>query len=146
MTASKLLEKSLDELTKKLKELVVSYPAELQPVCDALAAINSRGTETSSFRRNLKELAAAVIQVRALTGSASRLRELPVPPYDLWLPFKAKDSTTTDSEDLIEAMKIFNHKVTTLMSECDTTGAAPARTQEQGRDDAGPGGRKSEDA
>lgn len=111
MTATDLLKNSLDTLAAKLKELSADYSSELQPICEALSGMTARGLETTDFRRNLKELARAVIQLRTGVGSPARFRELPVPPYDLWLPFKAEDLRTADSADLIEAGRIFNAKV-----------------------------------
>ncbi|HEV7892056.1 MAG TPA: hypothetical protein VGP08_15530 [Pyrinomonadaceae bacterium] len=114
MTANILLGASLEALAAKLGELGDTYPSELKPVCEALAAISARGGETDDFRRNLKDLAEAVIHVRTRPGSPQRLRELPVPPYDLWLPFKAEDLTPSDPEDIVDAVRIFNHKVSEL--------------------------------
>ncbi|MGB9179543.1 MAG: hypothetical protein WCB68_09905 [Pyrinomonadaceae bacterium] len=112
MTANELLKSSLNTLATKLGEFPDEHSSEFQPISKVLNEITERGMETDAFRKNLKELAEAVIQVRK--SSPSRFRELPVPPYDLWLPFKAEDLTPTDSVDLEEAKQIFNHKVTEL--------------------------------
>lgn len=148
MTANKLLENSLDTLAAKLGELTADHASELQGICDVLATITSRGMEPADFRRNLKELAEAVIHVRTRPNSPSRFRELPVPPYDLWLPFKAEDSTTTDSEEMFEAMKIFNHKVTALalLNACAADARPQAQPQTSSREDSGAGARQTEDS
>lgn len=114
MDANKLLGNSLDALTAKLKELVEDYPTELKPICDVLGSITAHGEDANVFRRDLKDLAEAVIHVRTRPGSPVRFRELPVPPYDLWLPFKAEDLTPSDPEDILDAVRIFNHKVSDL--------------------------------
>lgn len=114
MSPNNLLRNSLDVLATKLGELTEDYPSELKPICDVLATITSRGEEAGEFRRNLKDLAEAVIHVRTRPGSPPRFRELPVPPYDLWLPFKAEDLTPSDPEDIVDAVRIFNHKVSEL--------------------------------
>jgi hypothetical protein len=115
MTVDKVLEDSLEKLTKKLTELMVTYPAELQPICAALNTIVSRGMNTDGFRRDLKDLAEAVITVRRTSGAPAPFRELPVPPYDLWLPFKAADLTPADAEDLSEPAQVLNHKITAMV-------------------------------
>ena len=115
MTVDKVLEDSLEKLTKKLTELMATYPAELQPICAALNTMVSRGMNTDGFRRDLKDLAEAVITVRRTSGAPAPFRELPVPPYDLWLPFKAADLTPADAEDLSEPAQVLNHKVTAMV-------------------------------
>lgn len=111
MTANRLLGNSLEALAAKLGELAEEYPAELKPVCEVLATISARRDEPNDFRRNLKDLAEAVIHVRTRPNCPPRFRELPVPPYDLWLPFKAEDLTPSDPEAMPEAIRIFNEKV-----------------------------------
>ena len=112
--ANRLLENSLEGLAVKIEELSIDHAVELQPICEALTIIHGRGMESTEFRVDLKELAEAVIKVLTRPGTPARLRELPIPPYDLWLPFKAEDLTPSDPEDLVEAMRIFNHKVSDL--------------------------------
>jgi hypothetical protein len=114
MTANVLLEDSLERLTKKLNELMVNHATELQPICTALTNMTNRGMDADGFRRDLKELADAVITVRKASGAPPLFRELPVPPYDLWLPFKAADLTPADALDLSEPAQILNHKVTAM--------------------------------
>src|SRR5690349_2228099 len=107
LAATELLKNSLDKLATKLDELAAGHSAECQRIHDVLADITARGSETSEFRRDLKNLAQVVIAVRTQPGNAPSLRELPVPPYDLWLPFKAEDLTPSDPEDMVEATRIF---------------------------------------
>ncbi|MDQ3743129.1 MAG: hypothetical protein M3444_01980 [Acidobacteriota bacterium] len=132
MNANKLLGISLDALAAKLRELAEEYPSELKPVCDLLGSIASHEENTDVFRRDLKDLAEVVIQVRTQKGSPLRFRELPVPPYDLWLPFKAEDLTPSDPEDIVDAVRIFNHKVSELAftycrDNCDARDARPGQ-------------------
>ena len=114
MNVNKVLEDSLEKLAKKLSELMTTHPTELQPICTALSTIMSRETNTDNFRKDLKDLAEAVISVRRTSGAPGSFRELPVPPYDLWLPFKAADLTPADADDLSEPAQILNHKVTAM--------------------------------
>jgi hypothetical protein len=112
--AHTILEDSLERLVAKVDELAATHPLELQPIRAALAEINSNGVDAGSFQASLIKLAEAVIYVRKHPGSPSRLRDLPIPPYDLWLPFKARDLASSDPEDIADAIKIFkefNHKV-----------------------------------
>lgn len=114
MTAPKLLESSLDKLAAKLSELEADHSSELQSVRDVLARVGASSLEKKEFTRNLKDLAQAVIDVRIKSNVGSPLRQLPVPPYDLWLPFKADDLADSDSHDLDDAVRIFkefNEKV-----------------------------------
>lgn len=128
MTANVLLEDSLERLAKKLNELMDNYAAELQPICAALTTMINRGMETDGFRRDLKDLADAVITVRKTSGAPAPFRELPVPPYDLWLPFKAADLTPADAQDLSEPARILNHKVTAMAM---AAGCEPTSCEEQ---------------
>ena len=113
-TADKLLEDSLSRLAAKLDEFAVDYPAELRPICEAVKNIAEGGMETTDFKTNIRSLAQAVIDVRTKSGSPSRFRELPIPPYDLWLPFKADDLAPADTEDLDGVALIFNHRVSEM--------------------------------
>jgi len=121
MNVNAILEDSLERLAKKMNELMPTHPAELQPICNALTTMRSRGMNTEGFRRDLMNLAEAVIGVRKICGTSASFRDLPVPPYDLWLPFKAADLTPADAQDLSEAAQIFNHKVTAMAKsiECE---------------------------
>jgi hypothetical protein len=113
-TATDFLESSLNKLAAKLDELGADHSSELDRIRDALVQIAIRGLEVDDFTRNLKDLAEAVIHVRTKPGNTASLRELPVPPYDLWLPFKADDLADSDPHDLDDAVRIFkefNHKV-----------------------------------
>ena len=113
-TATRLLESSLDQLAAKLDDLAADHSAELDRIRETLAQIATRGLEANDFIWNLRDLAEAVIHVRTKLGNSAALRELPVPPYDLWLPFKARDSTRSDRQELENAVRIFkdfNHKV-----------------------------------
>lgn len=111
--ANQLLKESLDGLAGALGDLGADYASDLKPIREALAKNNERGTDTDDwFIRNLKDLAEAVITVRKAHQSEPLLGKLPIPPYDLWLPFKAKDSTDSDRVDFEEAKAILkNHKI-----------------------------------
>lgn len=115
MDANGLLEKSLDELAAKLDALAADHSQQLQPIRDAIMHIEERGGMTAeSFIRDLMELSGMVIQVRTQAASPA-LRDLPVPPYDLWLPFKAEDLTRSDRVDLPGAIRIYNQ----MVDKCD---------------------------
>ncbi|HJQ25466.1 MAG TPA: hypothetical protein VKA60_16215 [Blastocatellia bacterium] len=125
--ATTLLKSSLDCLSEKLGRL--ANDPELDRVREALAQIARRGLEPDDFVKDLKELAEAVIEVRKKPGNSAALRELPVPPYDLWLPFKAKDWTCSDAAELADAVRIFrefNHKVSPEALSPATPGSAGA--------------------
>ena len=111
--ANQLLKESLDGLAGALGDLGTDYASDLKPIREALAKNNERGTDTDDwFIRNLKDIAEAVITVRKAHRSEPLLGKLPIPPYDLWLPFKAKDSTDSDRVDFEEAKTILkNHKI-----------------------------------
>jgi hypothetical protein len=97
---------------------------ELRDIRAVLAEIDESGAEPSAFRRKLKDLAEAVIEARK-TGRYL-LRDLPIPPYDLWLPFKAQDLTSSDPEDIADAIEIFkdfNHKVNLPISRSASNGS-----------------------
>jgi TIR domain-containing protein len=141
-TANKILEDSLTKLGCKLNELLAGYSAELQPIRTALAEIDTRMVDPAVFKRSLISLAGAVINVRKSSPGSSPLRQLPVPPYDLWLPFMIPGQSTSDSEDLAEIPLTFNKKVDELIRKIITSAVVPQPKSEL----SGPKGDPSLDA
>ena len=129
MNANEFLEDSLDRLAADLDALWADHSSELEGIRQALANIAGRGTEPGEFRRSLMELAEAVIDVRKAHRGHQSLGKLPVPPYDLWLPFKARDFAPSDPEDLSETAPMFNHKVSQLAFRYSPAGAARENVQ-----------------
>jgi hypothetical protein len=87
--ADSKLNDSLKRFFKKFQELTPKHRSELEPIGRAVEAITTSGPKPETFVSDLLRFSAAVIEVRSSKGP-SALKELPVPPYDLWLPFKAK--------------------------------------------------------
>jgi hypothetical protein len=120
--ANELLEESLRVFGEKFNRVLVDQFTQLTPIGDALKQIRARGAgDPACFVRNLVDLSSAIIQVRnavdfstaVVIGKSSdaTLGSFPVPPYDLWLPFKAEDLTPGPAEGLDEAVQIFESSV-----------------------------------
>ncbi len=115
ITANDTLEGSLNTLAAELGKLSAAHSSELQPIRAALEGIYARGIEAGAFRKNLVELAKAVIEVRKTPGISASLQKLPVPPYDLWLPFMAQSLTPPVTEDLVAVTQIFKDRVSSFV-------------------------------
>jgi len=88
-------ELELEASLKQLREAIARAPEDEQgillPVQASLVALDESMTAKDKdlcFVKALVGLARAVIEVRQKVQSGP-LKTLPVPPYDLWLPFKA---------------------------------------------------------
>jgi hypothetical protein len=123
--ANSLLEKSLQNFGERFEALLDGHFEELKPIGSVLKIIDPRGSsEPGAFVRNLIDFSSAIIEVRNLVDFASAaeirknpvaaLGELPVPPYDMWLPFKAEDVTPNPPEGLGEAIRIFDERIRDL--------------------------------
>ncbi len=125
-TAAELeLERSLEKLREQIARvpqdaqiILLSLQASLGALDRALSSKDSRG-----FVEALVELARGILEVRQAAGierdkagSASYfalLAQLPVPPYDLWLPFKAGSLRSSDepSSRYSAAAPVHNRKI-----------------------------------
>ena len=115
MDTATLLRKSLDRLNERVQDLDEDEDLEFQDVGDAVMRIQETASEESvTFIENLVTLSKAVIKVR--TRSKGRLRDLPVTPYDLWLPFKAKGSTLREPIYDADVIKVFNEEINDIAS------------------------------
>jgi len=100
------LKDSLTRLAAKLQNVPSGTP-NLEKISQAIANLNSPELDETNFAQRLKELAEAVIDAR--TSSTNEwMKQLPIPPYDLWLPFKAKNLRTNDQSDIGIARAVIN--------------------------------------
>ncbi len=85
-TADEELNKVVTALEKEIERH--GGEKDLEPVELALVGLKAArtGGELLEFQRALVELSRHVIGVRHKGNG--RLKQLPIPPYDLWLPFK----------------------------------------------------------
>ena len=85
-----IVQDALSEGLMKLREAIDDLRSEdaidLGEICERLDALENFDGE--EYRRAYLELAERVIETRVPSGSG-QLIKLPVPPYDLMLPFKA---------------------------------------------------------
>jgi hypothetical protein len=109
MEANILLEESLSRFDEKFRVLGPKFVSELRPLGDVIASIE---LQPEPFFDNLLKFADAVVAVRKNTA----LRDLPVPPYDLWLPFKAEQVFKWDPSALEGANGIFQKRIRGLAS------------------------------
>jgi hypothetical protein len=107
------LKNSLSNLKDRLKKLQDTEFLEFQPIGDAIMEIQSNAPSESNFIRHLITLSNALIRVRKNPGNT--LKDLPVVPYHLWLPFKADGSASTAVE-LTDAVQIFAEGVAEIAS------------------------------
>lgn len=109
------LEESLQNLVDEFRMLTSKYFQELRPIGAALMEIKPcGGKDKESFIRSLKTLSAAVIAVRKEKKNPPPVRALSVPPYDLFLPFKAESIGSDDSEVFAGVIKTFNERMDQL--------------------------------
>jgi len=107
------LKNSLSNLKDRLRKLQDTEFLEFQPIGDAIMEIQSDAPSESNFIRHLITLSNALIRVRKNPGNS--LKDLPVLPYHLWLPFKADGSASTTVE-LTDAVQIFDEGVAEIAS------------------------------
>jgi hypothetical protein len=110
MEANRILEDNLKRFVEKFEELAPKHFSELKSLGETIEDINTSNPEAESFVNNLIRFSTAVIEVRKLSKSATMLKELPVPPYDLWLPFKAKGKMP-EPEALSKASQTFTEQL-----------------------------------
>lgn len=118
-------ELELEANLTKLRETVAlvqeaSEQSALAPVYAALRLLDeamSAAEDTYCFVQALVGLARAIIAVRQ-TVQRGPLAELPVPPYDLWLPFKAASLRPSDEPSLryAAAAPVLNKKIVSELS------------------------------
>lgn len=121
-------ERELADYLAQLKAEIAGVPegarTALLPLHDSLGALDQATSDQSSrgFVQALVGLARAVLEVRedaARRDKAesepgySRLAQLPLPPYDLWLPFKAGALRSSDepSSRFSEQAPVRNKKI-----------------------------------
>jgi hypothetical protein len=114
MQANEELKQSLQKLVERFSSLTAKHFQELKPIGEALTEITPADEkDTETFLRNLQGLSAAVISVRKKTDKSSPVKDLPIPPYDLFLPFRSA-TAQKESASLAEAIGILNDTVQQL--------------------------------
>lgn len=110
MEANEKLKDSLKRFVEKFDDLAPKHFSELKHLGDTIQAVSASGMKPETFVRDLVNFSAAVVEVRVSSKSIHALKGLPVPPYDLWLPFKAK-GRTPEQQALTEAAHNFSERV-----------------------------------
>jgi len=92
------LEASLRGLREAISHVPEGERKMLVPVHAALRGLDQsmKAEDDRAFVFALVDLARAVIEVRQGAQHGGVLAEIPLPPYDLWLPFKAASLRTSD--------------------------------------------------
>lgn len=117
MQANEQLKQSLQKLVERFNSLIPKYFQELKPIGAALSEIKPADEkDRETFLRNLQSLSAAVISVRKKTDKSSPVKDLPVPPYDLFLPFRSA-TVTNQTASLAEAIRSLNETVQQLSND-----------------------------
>lgn len=108
MTSTELLSESLTGLRDKLAEVPQEHLPEIEKIREAIAAFEPEDEDADRFAKRIVGLAEAVIETRK-HATIHLLRSLPVPPYDLWLPFKAANLRgSLDNEHIRGANRVVN--------------------------------------
>lgn len=99
--AEQELEASIEKLKKAIAEVPEEERQALAPLHEPLRSLGKamEAEDSQVFVRCLVDLARTVIDIRKSAKEKSlhrSLAELPVPPYDLWLPFKAHVARPSD--------------------------------------------------
>jgi hypothetical protein len=104
--AIKELKDKLGKLAIELKELGKEHKSELKPIHETFTEMNLEEMEKPEhFLKNLVSLAKAVIRVSYQEKSDPLYGKLTLPPYDLFLPFKAKKRAENENENLSDIPK-----------------------------------------
>jgi hypothetical protein len=112
--ANEQFEEGLRKLVERFNALAPRCFEELKPIGDALPTINRINEKDQGlFLRDLKRLSAAVIKVRKKPENSASTKDLPVPPYDLFLPFRS-EGPATDAAVFDKAIGTFNKTVQQL--------------------------------
>jgi hypothetical protein len=112
--AHEQFEESLRKLVERFNALAPRHFEELRPIGDALSSIKPTNEKDKSlFLRDLKSLSAAVICVRKRTENSAAAKDVPVPPYDLFLPFRS-EAPKPDAAVFDKAISSFNKTVQEL--------------------------------
>lgn len=108
MEANRLLNESLRKFDERFVELAQKFSSELRPLGETIASIK---LQPEPFVENLLRFSDAIVTARS---KRAELKDLPVPPYDLWLPFKADHVPECDPGALAEASKDFQERIASL--------------------------------
>jgi hypothetical protein len=100
------LKESLSKLNNRLKEMGPAEFVEFQPIGDLIVYVQREGNSEPNFIKNLITVTNALVRARKNPGNT--LKDLPMLPYDLWLPFKANGAASIPAEALNEAAQIFD--------------------------------------
>jgi hypothetical protein len=104
MDANRTLEESLGRFDDQFVNLAQAYTSQLKPVFDVITSIE---LQPEPFVENLLKFSDAVVTVRRHVD----LRDLEVPPYDLWLPFKTGMTQQWEPQGLEEAKQILQGRI-----------------------------------
>jgi hypothetical protein len=121
-TAAELeLEASMKKLAEAISRVPEGERNALAPVNAALTSLEQsmKAEDHKTFVCCLVDLADAVIEVRKKAqAGGGPLAEIPVPHYDLWLPFKADSLRTSDKPSPHDAAwkAVINRRVGSYVS------------------------------
>ena len=104
--AIKELKDKLGKLAIELRELGKEHKNELKLIHETFTEMNLEEMEKpENFLKNLVSLTKAVIRVSYQEKSSPLYGKLTLPPYDLFLPFKAKKRAENENENLSDIPK-----------------------------------------
>jgi hypothetical protein len=99
--AIKELKDKLGKLAIELRELGKEHKSELKLIHETFKEMNLEEMEKpENFLKNLVSLTKAVIRVSYQEKSSPLYGKLTLPPYDLFLPFKAKKLAENENENV----------------------------------------------
>ena len=118
ISSQEAAQRQLEECMEKLNDSLSAVPAELEPdlaqVYESLQLLGSASTDPTQAEAviaALMSLADAIVDVRQKHATGP-LADLPVPPYHLWLPFKAYNVSASDGDRSVLRGPNVNAKIT----------------------------------
>jgi len=119
IAAESELEDKLQALGTALESLSEEEKEYVRPLADPLVRLEeaSRKEDGDAHLRALVDLAGQIIEIRRAHREGP-LSTLPVPPYDLWLPFKARSQYSEKPAALGSEGPVYNKKVLLAVSRC----------------------------
>lgn len=133
--AQQELERRLAQLQAQIDDVPEDKRARLTPLWASFDALRAaaRGGQPDGFVRALVALAGAVITLRREHKGDAHLGRLTVPPYDLWLPFKAASIAPSDAMRFASQGVVWNDKIVACVDDLAGHAKRPAPGAESRR-------------
>lgn len=112
------LEGEMKKFAHKFGDVAAAHFTSLEPFGNEivrLLQVMEDDVRTEAFVARLVDFSRAVLEIQKESKSMPVLKELPLPSYDLWLPFKAK-SKNPEAKYLDEANRVFKESLAEMVT------------------------------